>query len=71
MTSSQTTEPRWKRAVIKTLVALLRIAVGGTFLYSGFVKAVDIWGIGYKIDDYFEALGWIWAMPFSGIFASS
>lgn len=69
MTSSQATEPRWKKAVIKTLVALLRIAVGGTFVYSGFVKAIDIWGIGYKIDDYIEALGWMWAMPFSGILA--
>ncbi len=69
MPNSQTTEPRWRKAVIKTLVALLRIAVGGTFVYSGFVKAIDIWGIGYKIDDYIEALGWMWAMPFSGIFA--
>ncbi len=69
MANNPATEPRWKKALIKTLVALLRIAIGGTFVYSGFVKAIDIWGVGYKIDDYIEALGWMWAMPFSGIFS--
>ena len=47
----------------------LRLAVGGTFVFSGLAKAIDIWGVGYKIDDYLAAFGWSWAMPFAGMMA--
>ena len=57
----------WQRVAIKLMVLTLRVLVGGVFTYAGFVKAIDIWGLGYKIDDYLEAFGWTFAMPFGGI----
>lgn len=59
--------PRWRKLTVRWLVLALRLAVGATFVYSGFVKIIDVWGIGYKIDDYIEAFHWTWAAPFTGI----
>lgn len=42
-------------------VWLLRILVGGVFIFSGFVKCVDPWGSYLKIDEYFAA--WHLDMP--------
>lgn len=42
---------------VKFLVELSRIIVGVTFLFSGFVKAVDPLGFTYKIEDYLIELG--------------
>ena len=36
----------------KFLIELLRVIVGVTFLFSGFVKAIDPLGFTYKIQDY-------------------
>ncbi|MCM1369140.1 MAG: DoxX family protein [Candidatus Amulumruptor caecigallinarius] len=35
---------------------MLRLAVGGTFIFSGFVKSVDPRGAIYKFEEYFAAL---------------
>ncbi len=43
--------------VNKVIVFLLRILVGGTFIFSGFVKCVDPMGSVYKFHDYIAALG--------------
>lgn len=46
-------------AVASSVVGwLLRIAVGATFIFSGFSKAVDPYGTFYKIADYVATWGW-------------
>lgn len=60
---------KWSRWVI----LILRLVVGSVFVFSGFVKAVDPWGVLYKFEDYIAVLGWDWLSPFLlfGAFAVS
>ena len=44
---------RWCRV----LTVLMRLTVGGVFIFSGFTKGVDPWGSCYKITDYLNAMG--------------
>lgn len=59
-------EYKWEPLV----VVALRIILGLIFIFSGFVKAVDIWGVEYKIEDYLTAFGWSWAMPYTSMVAA-
>lgn len=44
---------RWCRV----LTVLMRLTVGGVFIFSGFAKGVDPWGTTYKVTDYLNAMG--------------
>jgi uncharacterized membrane protein YphA (DoxX/SURF4 family) len=40
---------------MKTMVNIARILVGGLFIFSGLVKAIDPLGLAYKMQEFFEA----------------
>ena len=41
----------------RVLTLLMRLVVGGLFIFSGFTKGVDPWGGYYKVSDYLSAMG--------------
>jgi uncharacterized membrane protein YphA (DoxX/SURF4 family) len=45
----------WQK-IAKIFIWFCRIAVGGLFIYSGFIKANDSLGFSYKLTEYFEVL---------------
>lgn len=40
------------------LVVVARLIVCVTFIFSGFIKAIDPWGMAYKLDAYLNYFGW-------------
>ena len=54
-----------ERYVVPTLVVAARLVVGGTFLFSGFVKAVDPVGMSLKIEEYLLTFGLDYFRSFS------
>jgi uncharacterized membrane protein YphA (DoxX/SURF4 family) len=50
---------------MRFLIQLCRILVGGLFIFSGLIKANDPLGFSYKLDEYFEAFGTEYLLPFS------
>lgn len=42
-----------------------RLIVGGLFIFSGFIKANDIYGFAYKLEDYFAVFGMTFMDPLS------
>lgn len=55
---------------IRFVTWLLRIGIGGVFIFSGFVKAIDPYGTLFKLEDYCTALGIsVWpALMLTGVF---
>ena len=54
--------PQWGEKIAKkkrnrTLVWLLRVALGCTFMFSGLTKAIDPWGGFYKFAEYCNVYG--------------
>jgi len=49
--------------VMRLVVNVCRFVVGLTFIFSGFVKAIDPLGTQYKIDDYVAAVGLAGIVP--------
>lgn len=48
---------RFNSIICPWLVWILRIAVGGIFIFSGLTKVVDPWGFVFKIQDYLGVWG--------------
>lgn len=47
---------RW----VKLIVVSLRLILGGLFMFSGFVKGIDLYGFIYKMEEYLAAMDMTW-----------
>ncbi len=50
---------------LKPLIIFFRIVTGAVFIFSGFVKGIDLQGSAIKFDDYFVAFGIDFLIPVS------
>lgn len=55
--STQHNTGKVRAAALTALVNVCRLVLGVTFIFSGFVKAIDPLGTQYKIQDYLAAMG--------------
>ncbi len=62
VSNAEAKKSRKSVALHRALVVILRAVVGGVFILSGFVKAIDLWGSVYKFSDYLHALNLEWLM---------
>jgi len=67
-TPEKAEEPKQPWLVI-VMVLLMRLVVGGVFVFSGFVKSIDPWGSYYKFNEYFQVFGWESLLGLSMFFA--
>ena len=61
--STQHNYRRLRSVMLTILVNICRFLIGATFVFSGFVKAVDPIGTQYKIQDYLGAIGLVGVLP--------
>jgi len=54
---------------MKFLYSFSRLILGLTFIFSGFVKGIDLLGINYKFIDYFNAWGMEFLIPLAMVFS--
>lgn len=58
-----------KETIINIIISVARIIFGATFVFSGFVKAVDPVGFSYKIEDYLISFQLVQFIPLALTFA--
>ena len=58
-----------KEKSVKIIIAFARILFGATFIFSGFVKAIDPIGFAYKIEDYLISFDLTQFIPLALTFA--
>jgi len=58
---------RYKDTIIRTIAELCRLLIGGVFIFSGLVKAVDPVGFALKIEEYLASFGLEGLQAFSSI----
>ena len=58
-----------KDTLINAILNIARIVFGITFIFSGFVKAVDPYGFTYKIEDYLISFQLTQLIPLALAFA--
>ena len=63
MTDAKQQSHTAKTVIMTVLVNLCRLILGVTFVFSGYVKAVDPIGTQYKLQDYLEAIGLAGSVP--------
>ena len=54
---------------LKIASRICRIVVGLTFIFSGFVKAIDPWGTALRVNEYLSIYGFEQFLPYSMIFS--